>query len=73
MLPRSLPVRLASCIPQTVIALCQNSIISQVKGHHQGAKSHEPKIRSPSWAVLSRKTQSLFLFPALLPLLAGAR
>lgn len=31
------------------------------KGHCQGARSREPKIRSPSWAALSRKTQSLFL------------
>lgn len=41
--------------------LCQNSIISNVKGHCQGVRSREPKIRSPIWAALSRKTQSLFL------------
>lgn len=46
----------------------------QCKGHCQGARSCEPKIRSPSWAALSRKTQSLFLSPrCLLPPLAGAQ
>lgn len=56
-------VLLTSCIPQTVIALGQNGTISGAKGHCQGARSREPKIRSPSWAVVSRKTQSLFLSP----------
>lgn len=46
----------------------------QCKGHCQGARSREPKIRSPSWAALSRKTQSLFLSPhLLLSPLAGAQ
>lgn len=56
-------VLLTSCIPQKAIALGQNGTISDAKGHCQGARSREPKIRSPSWAVVSRKTQSLFLSP----------